>query len=737
MRGFLYGIAGAFLFWNTTIHAFGPVPEPTSSPHPLAVRDSSNINGVATHPWGLAHGLAYDNTRNAAFLAVGRRVLILDLSNLSAIDTVASLPLNDIARDLAYDPTTQRLYAANEYDGEVTLWDVSTLSDPTLLGTAPLEPHLKAIEVRHDTLFGVTFWAKLLLYDVSNPASPQFLASITVPGAPHGLALQGDYAYLALAPLGATQGGLAVVHLPSATPVGLFTPSGGDWCWDVEVSGTYAYVASDSGFRVIDVQNPAAPTQVTYLPFGGPAGRPHHTLALNLQGSYAYLTTVKFWRPYGSTLQVVDISVPTSPSVTHSQNLDHSWVQEILARGNRLLLSAGHRGGLEVWDLTNPGTPGPVLGTFGIPEAGFFLKMAFLNDTAYIATGFQGIGIVDFTDATHPVWLATFALPSGAAGVPAVDPSLRRLHVATSEGEYYIYDLTHAASPSLLGSASFSQFEFTGLQLQGTYAYLSDVDSGLVVLSVADPTNIQRVASLNLTGTGRGLRVLGSYAYVAADLAGLHIVNIANPANPTLVGNFHRSASPFPLWDVDVNGIRAYLAYYDSLLVVNVGTPSHPTRAGGISGGNSRILGVRVAGSRILVSNYGEGLRIYDPSLNQLGYNNWPNYLFQVYPVQNGAYLVAAEGPAGFHVYQPTGGATRVAESPRTPGAYPRLWSSAGDLFAEVPEAGILRLYDVTGRQVWHGSLPKGVHQIPGPSQSGVYLWTWKGALRGKVWLLR
>jgi hypothetical protein len=91
--------------------------------------------------------------------------------------------------------------------------------------------------------------------ELSSPGDPQPVGeSAPLPGGVFGVAVAGDYAYLANG-----SGGLRVIDVsdPSApVEVGFLETTG--VFWGIAVSGSYAYVASwYSGLRVIDVSTPS------------------------------------------------------------------------------------------------------------------------------------------------------------------------------------------------------------------------------------------------------------------------------------------------------------------------------------------------------------------------------------------------------------------------------------------------------------------------------------------------
>jgi hypothetical protein len=100
----------------------------------------------------------------------------------------------------------------------------------------------------------------LQVIDVSNPANRQRVGGCDTSGDASGVAVSGNYAYVA-----DDVAGLQVIDVSNpASPqrVGGYDTSGN--AFHVAVSGNYAYVADGTagGLQVIDVSNPASPQRV-------------------------------------------------------------------------------------------------------------------------------------------------------------------------------------------------------------------------------------------------------------------------------------------------------------------------------------------------------------------------------------------------------------------------------------------------------------------------------------------
>ena len=122
---------------------------------------------------------------------------------------------------------------------------------------------------------------------------------------------------------------------------------------------------------------------------------------------------------------------------------------------------------------------------------------------------------------------------------------------------------------------------------------------------------VSRLGGYDTPGDARGLRVLGDTAFIADGNSGLQIVSVANPANPGFQGSCATGADAR---DVDVAGAFAYVADgLSGLQIINVSNLSSPFRAGGYDS-DGEAGGIQVTGSLAVMADYGPGTQIIDIS---------------------------------------------------------------------------------------------------------------------------
>ena len=149
-------------------------------------------------------------------------------------------------------------------------------------------------------------------------------------------------------------------------------------------------------------------------------------------------------------------------------------------------------------------------------------------------------------------------------------------------GGYYtlnILDVTNPAAPALVGKTSGLDMP-GGLVVVGAYAYVVDIhDTGsgylyrLLIFDVSNVTHPFITGVSTFTTTPADVAVAGNYAYVANVDAGLRVINVLNPSAPVEVGVYTSSKAD----GVTVAGSYAYVAEAGwGLRIIDISNPMAP-----------------------------------------------------------------------------------------------------------------------------------------------------------------
>jgi hypothetical protein len=383
--------------------------------------------------------------------------------------------------------------------------------------------------------------SSMVVIDVSEPDDPQPAGSCTA--GHYGIQISGSYAYVA-----ASSQGLQVIDVSNPVAPSLrSTYDTPDWTRGVAVSGSYAYLADGAnGLQVIDISNPYTPSSA------GSHISPGYTAhAVAVSGTYAYVASESFG-PFGS-LEVLDVSNPAAPdSEGDAFTSGHAYGAAVV--GSYAYVAS--EGGLEVFDITNLASP--VL--TGAYDAGHIAyDVAIRGPYAYVAHGNNGLQIVDISDPAEPSPTGSVGTTGYASGV---DISGAYAYLGEPTSTLRVVDISDPADPVLAGEyvpgdppppPTAAPYDVV---ISGSYAYAAD-GTGLKIIDVFVPGNPTFAGSYDTPGWATGVAVSGSYAYVADGAEGLKVIDVSNPAVPVLVGSVSTGGEAE---DVAIIGSYAYVA---------------------------------------------------------------------------------------------------------------------------------------------------------------------------------
>ncbi len=278
----------------------------------------------------------------------------------------------DWALDVAYHPDGYAFIADNDWG--LKLIDVSDKENPTLeVNWSP--NYVKSVHVEGDSLYVICIGClpnseSFRIMDISNLPSGVVIGASDKNG--RELTKVGDRMYTGYDIIG--------IGTPSS-PQKVGEIDSND-IQDIEVDNFYAFLASgNSGFKVFDVSNPAATTELFSRNIGGDG----NDVAIELRGNLAYLGT---W----NDLYVYDISVPSSPTELGVTPIDtdQGETSSMVVIGDYAFI--GTNSGLKVVDINDSSNPIYKNKLF----AGYDIRDINMYDTyAYAAVKHDGLLVAD------------------------------------------------------------------------------------------------------------------------------------------------------------------------------------------------------------------------------------------------------------------------------------------------------------------------------------------------------
>ncbi len=473
-------------------------------------------------------------------------------------------------------------------------------------------------------------WLDLTAYQVFElPVAPLFNpADVTPPWlvlSPRGLAVEGNYAYLA-----GDHSGLHIIDITDKqnpqwmTRVQLPTEA-----VSVAISSGYAYVAGGSGgLHIVDVD----PPQDAYLV--KTVATPEYAYGVGVYEGYALVGG-------GTGLQIVDVEPIESAQIVQTVSLDYGCREVIVSGGYAYV---GSLAGVDIIDIDPPESASAV-GAMYLPTC---LDIAISGEYAYFA-GEYGLAIADISTPEAPQFInyvaildglsavtvsGEYAYASGTDGLfhcidinppgslyevssceaPGTPVSLvasgQTVYVADSATGFHVADISNPGTITLTGGL-YSPSYAEGIALSGQYAYVACGQGGLQIVDVLSPENAQVVGWTDLDGCAYGIGVMDGYAYVGSSVSSwesdLMIVDVDPPTSPMLINSFWTDGEATNVFGSDGYVHLACLQYY----IIDAHNPASAFIAGSINTGE-QVHDVDVQGTYSYFGNGNSGLRIVD-----------------------------------------------------------------------------------------------------------------------------
>ena len=258
------------------------------------------------------------------------------------------------------------------------------------------------------------------------------------------------------------------------------------------------------------------------------------------------------------------------------------------------------------------------------------------GNTAYIADHYVGasnsaLRVVDTTSLSDPVLLGSFEVQGNINDIVVegdyaylAETSRRTISGQPVGGGFRIVDVSSPLAPEEIGFFNESLWEFWGVDVQGSYAYLlaqqmctnnfDDCTIRLWIMDVSNPTNPQEMGFYEFNAYFidplGDIVVQDQYAYLALQYNGLWIMDISNLTQPSVVGKYE---SFTPVNEIDVNGEYAYLANsLNEIAIINIQDIAQTVEVSRISlSGNARDI--KFAENKLYVATEGPcSLRVLD-----------------------------------------------------------------------------------------------------------------------------
>ncbi|MFL6211722.1 MAG: Ig-like domain-containing protein [Pyrinomonadaceae bacterium] len=334
---------------------------------------------------------------------------------------------------------------------------------------------------------------------VVNNFSPSALSFVTIPGFANGVAVNGDYAYIAAGASGLQVVGLDADRTNPQVVASLSLPGNAN---AVTLAGNLAYIAAgNAGLHVVDIANPLTPHLLGSFSTGGNAR------GVKVRGTTAFVAN-------SSNLQIVNAANPGAMIQISTLSLNGTvWNLEI-DNGRNLAAVAAGSGGVYLVDISNLAAP-VVRGSVATGDA---RSVAMNGNFAFVADHTNSMRALNTMNPAAPTILST--TPQNLGGL--LNDIVLSGDFALGADVFFvngipIVDITTPASLQPRAILNFPARDDNGMGIA--------VDSSFVYL-VAEHSSLDRGGS-----TGNSRLYIGQFR-PRADLAGIPpTVTITSPTN--------------------------------------------------------------------------------------------------------------------------------------------------------------------------------------------------------------
>jgi len=279
----------------------------------------------------------FDKSGNIGYIANASMLFAIDLSNPygTGPEMTDILPTAGQTNDVAIDG--DMAYVA-DWTGGLRIVDISNPSQLTEISNVPIKAW--KIDAENDIVYvtdaNPNYSDTLKIYNVSDPASPALLSSVTLP----------------------------------------------ESSWDLEYDNGYVYIScNNSGLRIYDVADPEQPVEVSYVDLTW-------VLDAEIQGSLAYIAAAD----WDGGLVSVDISDPANPQILQIYNPE-GWFQPFhVSVAAPYVYASDIYGEIYVFDATDPENM-TQLATLNLP--GDILNIMADGKFIYVSDGQTGLQILE------------------------------------------------------------------------------------------------------------------------------------------------------------------------------------------------------------------------------------------------------------------------------------------------------------------------------------------------------
>jgi len=350
-----------------------------------------------------------------AYLYVGNRKGGLQIFSTSAItDTCSIRTVTEIAYPdcsvVGLTAKAKMIFACYASRG-VKAIDITDPLSASIVGTSTSDYNSRYTDIAVDgnTAFATSTGTGIEVFDISNPNSLQLIRTIpTIIGyggfGTHSLALKDGFAYIFHHKSSLNEDdSKSLFKVDLNTPVGIGMTSSVDvpGATGIAIQGDYAYVAAgESGLKIYDITTLQEPKLLSSTATVDPAYK------VFVKANRAYVI-VNYQYYYSSHIEVFEVSDPVNP-IKLGTLLPNGMgqIQDLEIRGDYAFAVGNYDVGLSIFDISNPSAT-VLVGHYGIPFKSTDISLS--GKYALIAGGEKTISVYDIGDPLNATLVKTLS----------------------------------------------------------------------------------------------------------------------------------------------------------------------------------------------------------------------------------------------------------------------------------------------------------------------------------------
>ncbi len=449
-------------------------------------------------------------------------------------------------------------------------------------------------EIYSDTLY-MRCGLNILIEDITNPEDPIEVDSISFPSYVMDIALANDLLFVTT-----HDHGLSVIDISNPfepLEVAHYSPPEFEHYGQIEVVNNVAYIRGSASIWILDITDIAHISEIYEITELSSSSIED----IEVSGNYLYLIGLN------SGLQIMDITVPSNPILINNIT-QYIRLTSITVEGNYIYLTS-EEGNFTILDCSNPSSVFEV----GYIDAGYPWTSTISGEFAFIGTRTTGLSVLNISDPSNLVETAIYTSVEWIQDIEVMD---NYAYLSSDAQGMHILDITNATSNQGFtiienATAIIPSFDSAyGIDVHSGIAYVAGQRSGLTILNVSDPNQINRLTIIDLGDSVMDVEVHNEMLFVCCSSQKLMVLNITDPINPFKLSEITVPGDPDR---ISVSNSTAVIAEGDQWSLVNITNPSTMNVTATVTGFNT-MWEISIVDDLVFMSAQDTGFYIYNVS---------------------------------------------------------------------------------------------------------------------------